>query len=565
MPPADKSWIGLSNYEEGRWEWHSMPADGVLPFDLASEDYELSNMLHVALMVVGDDFYRLDTIGLSDNTPPIANFVPIFGGVNVHEVITIDGSNSYDPDGSIVKYEFDPEGDVSFFDKNMTPNITHTYNKGGQREISVRVTDNEGATATYSGELLLGFINTVRGPQNGNSSYAVLPDNNSNDVFYAGVLPGTGMLGEEAFIGRYSMPGGEPVWEKSFGTMQADNFRSLAQDSQGNLYATGVLNSVGPAQVSLVSISADGDLIWQFTPSFGTYEQSRVAVDAQNNLCFVAEVDAGVGNPNPIFAAKLDLNANIIWQREYVLGDDISLGGICLDDSGNLYICASTYGLSANGRDGLLLSYDSDGALRFDRFFDSGIDDDFAALGFVSGSLVVAGETELSQAGDSLFAGVSTDGVLQWAKTWSSSPFYEGIFSGGYPTDAGTLLFAGNARDSGDNLEAVVISINAGGDIDSTIGLGTAALNDQGLCVCQHTFGGILLGGRLEVQASAKFAELPGLEADLSVSLQEANGADPLDNNRSFSVSTGSYADLTNVTRDEEGAMMACYYAPPEQ
>jgi hypothetical protein len=65
----------------------------------------------------------------------------------------LDASPSKDPDGSIVRYEWDLDGNGDFeADTGATPSVTHTFNlyKGlvdpRKRVVRVRVTDNEGAT-----------------------------------------------------------------------------------------------------------------------------------------------------------------------------------------------------------------------------------------------------------------------------------------------------------------------------------------------------------------------------------------------------------------------------------
>ena len=67
--------------------------------------------------------------------------------------VLLDASPSKDPDGSIVRYEWDLDGNGDFeADSGATPSITHTFNlyKGlvdpRKREIRVRVTDDKGAT-----------------------------------------------------------------------------------------------------------------------------------------------------------------------------------------------------------------------------------------------------------------------------------------------------------------------------------------------------------------------------------------------------------------------------------
>lgn len=86
--------------------------------------------------------YDLDGTGVKDgeNQPPVASFTYLPENPNVGEEITFDASSSYDPDGTIVKYEWDfgngnsAEGEV----------VTYAYTQAGTYNVTLTVTDNDG-------------------------------------------------------------------------------------------------------------------------------------------------------------------------------------------------------------------------------------------------------------------------------------------------------------------------------------------------------------------------------------------------------------------------------------
>jgi hypothetical protein len=100
------------------------------------------------------------------NQPPVARYdrrcsrvgtLVLCAGLFVREErpVVLDASPSHDPDGSIVKFEWDLDGNGSFeTDSGGTPTVTHTFRlfKGlvdpRKRVVRVRVTDNKGATGT---------------------------------------------------------------------------------------------------------------------------------------------------------------------------------------------------------------------------------------------------------------------------------------------------------------------------------------------------------------------------------------------------------------------------------
>jgi PKD repeat protein len=88
------------------------------------------------------------------NTPP-------FGGLEASPLsgpgplsVTFDASTSLDLDGTIVKYEWDFDGD-GVYDQNTgtVPHVTKTLYKIGKQHVVVRLTDNLGATATATVEI----------------------------------------------------------------------------------------------------------------------------------------------------------------------------------------------------------------------------------------------------------------------------------------------------------------------------------------------------------------------------------------------------------------------------
>jgi len=82
------------------------------------------------------------------NSPPTANPGGLYSGIE-GQSITLDGSASTDPDGSITKYEWDVDNNGTY-DYTSTTSATqgHTYTQQGTYTIKLRVTDNLGATGT---------------------------------------------------------------------------------------------------------------------------------------------------------------------------------------------------------------------------------------------------------------------------------------------------------------------------------------------------------------------------------------------------------------------------------
>ena len=89
-----------------------------------------------------DDEYKFDE-DFTIVQPPVASFTYSPQHPEVNENITFNASLSYDPDGTIVNYEWD------FGDGNITSTteeiINHSYSEAGIYEVTLTVTDNDGA------------------------------------------------------------------------------------------------------------------------------------------------------------------------------------------------------------------------------------------------------------------------------------------------------------------------------------------------------------------------------------------------------------------------------------
>jgi len=67
---------------------------------------------------------------------------------SVGSPVTLDASSSYDPDGEIVTYEWDCDGDGSYELTTSSPTMEHAWNAAFDGTIGLKVTDNGGLSAT---------------------------------------------------------------------------------------------------------------------------------------------------------------------------------------------------------------------------------------------------------------------------------------------------------------------------------------------------------------------------------------------------------------------------------
>ena len=119
------------------------PNNGSFSYELTLVDGE-NTITVIATDLCGKTATDTRIVTKSVNSPPVADADGPYTGV-VGEPITFNGTGSYDPDGTIVSYEWDLDDDGEFDDANG-PTPTMTWDAPYSGNISLRVTDNDGAT-----------------------------------------------------------------------------------------------------------------------------------------------------------------------------------------------------------------------------------------------------------------------------------------------------------------------------------------------------------------------------------------------------------------------------------
>ena len=92
--------------------------------------------------------WEYDTVNIMINHLPVADADGPYSG-DEGSSISFDGSGSYDPDGSIVLYEWDFDNDGTYdYSSVSSSSASHTYQSDGSYTVKLRVTDDDGATDT---------------------------------------------------------------------------------------------------------------------------------------------------------------------------------------------------------------------------------------------------------------------------------------------------------------------------------------------------------------------------------------------------------------------------------
>lgn len=84
------------------------------------------------------------------NQAPVAEFTVSPAIVYLSSLAVFDAGASRDPDGAIVQYAWDFDGDGLFERSTDSPIIEHVFNRAGDQRVTLKVIDNVGAVGTVS-------------------------------------------------------------------------------------------------------------------------------------------------------------------------------------------------------------------------------------------------------------------------------------------------------------------------------------------------------------------------------------------------------------------------------
>ena len=397
--PADMTPIGGGeNYSTFHIE---IPADNVTQADgneywviaeCANLDY--SNDFNVQNDAWDDPlaaFFRY-SLEAGDAVPPvakakIASSAPYSSCQSVH--FMDDGS--YDPDGTIVKYEWDWDNNGTFDEEGS--DVYHTFGSGGIHYVQFRVTDNDGFTDILDVALQLSIDEvsgwaktwggTFSGPDYSNDQSRGLAFDSSGNVYVAGQFQGTNVDldpsptgsdphssngGLDAYLIKFDGSGGF-IWARTWGGSGDDACWGVIVDSNDNVIVHGsfagsvdfdpgsssdVHSSVGEGDCYLTKFDPSGSFIWARTWGAASYDNPyNIALGPDDSIYFAGEWFYGPIdlNPDPAeydvhpligasdrYLSKFDSTGDYLWGQSW--GGSLWDGGtgLAADSQGNAYV-----------------------------------------------------------------------------------------------------------------------------------------------------------------------------------------------------------------------------------
>ncbi len=119
---------------------------------------------------------------IKENEPPVADFFWTPQNPSINQQINFDASSSHDPDGTITLYEWDWDNDGVYEESHSSPTTTHVWTISGSYPVTVRVIDDDTATATVTKTVEMSGFNLEIDIQSGIGVKAIITNNGATDA-----------------------------------------------------------------------------------------------------------------------------------------------------------------------------------------------------------------------------------------------------------------------------------------------------------------------------------------------------------------------------------------------
>ena len=262
----------------------------------------------------------------------------------------------------------------------------------------------------------------------------------------------TGVAGDAVLL-KFA-PDGTLAWQRTWGGSGTESGQGVAVGPDGAVYMTGSTSTfgAGSGDIFVIKFTSDGALVWQKTWGTEGGEGGDGVAVAQDGSVYVAGVGprSGAIVGADVVLLKINPDGDLVWQRTYAAGEIVDArGGVTVAPDNSVYVAGTLQGSKGNSVvvDAILLKFTPDGSLEWDRGW-GGRDGDEA------GGVAVASDGTVFLAGSTASFGVAPDdafvvqlqptGKATDAMTWGGAGLDKG--NGIALAPDGTIFLAGTAE-----------------------------------------------------------------------------------------------------------------------
>lgn len=277
----------------------------------------------------------------------------------------------------------------------------------------------------------------------------------------------------DSLVAKYASDG-TLTWQKSLGGTLDQTFKKLALCPDGGVVAVGIQTVTSENVNAIIAkFSAAGELVWQKRLD-GSYDDQfkSVAVDADGNIYAVGWENSSSGKGNyAALIVKYNQSGAVVWQKRLYTSAHMQFEGVGIDSSGNVYaIGAEAVSRSGTNYSGLVVKFDTSGSILWQRSLKPTTGDVFFRCGAVSSDGVVfaCGDEWATSPSNIIIAKYLPNGTLEWQRILDTAGQEYGLgIAQGMSHDV-FIVGSGNGYSSGSRSDSYVLHIPS--DADGFIG-----------------------------------------------------------------------------------------------
>lgn len=287
------------------------------------------------------------------------------------------------------------------------------------------------------------------------------------------VLGKTNSFGSDncLFVAKFTAAGA-PVWDKGFGSVDCGSPSDIAATSDGGYLITGDgFYEVSNWDIFTAKLSSTGTLSWFKKIGSATMEYSGPVIETTDGKYLsVGETAAGT-NGRQVSITKYQTNGNSSWSETWGSKYNESISDVAATPDGGAIMVGYRAGVSGVS-DGLIVKIDSTGGVTWNKIWGGTGSEGFSSVILTSdGGYLATGSTSSYGAGDRdmLLVKFNADGTLAWNKTWGGTAFDNGASL--IQTASGSYVVVGTTQSFGTGGDIFIAKYTSDGVLANCVAL----------------------------------------------------------------------------------------------
>jgi uncharacterized delta-60 repeat protein len=264
--------------------------------------------------------------------------------------------------------------------------------------------------------------NRTWGGSNGDLGYGVAIDS-SGGIYLTGYTLSFGTGGSDIILLKYDGKG-VLQWNHTWGGVYNDMGFRVAIDMSGNIYVAGLTYSFGTGGSDIILLKYNGKGVLQWNRTWGGLNDDNgydLVLDMLGNIYITGATESFGAGLVDMILMKYNRNGELQWNRTWGGAYNDWGMGVTVDSSGNVYLAGRTFSFGLGGADMVLMKYNVNGELLWNYTW-GGVENDYGNAVVVDSldNVYLSGITGSFGAGlgDIVLVKYDSSGVQQWNHTW---------------------------------------------------------------------------------------------------------------------------------------------------